>query len=244
MNPQRSKFYLYKSWLMLGIVVLGFGPSFIFRPFVAQPAGQTALDGWVIAHAILGFLWISLFITQTTLVQAHQIKLHKTLGWAGVGLAALVAVSIGIVALNRPPRFEAAGWDMEQLHDFFGMIFMLDMGGIIVFSTLFALGIIYRRRTPWHRTFFLFAGIAVIGQTFPRIVDKFIGGQDSLALAAIVNLAVILTPLVYEIMNKKVQKLTIVVTISFIIALFGFLGFGSSSVGVELAWKALNAWNG
>lgn len=244
MNPQRSKFYLYMSYLMLGFVVLGFGPSFIFRPFFEQPSGQTVLDGWVIAHAIIGFLWISLFITQTTLVQVHQIKLHKTLGWVGVGLAAMVALSIGIVALNRPPRFEAAGWDMVQLHDFFGMIFMLDMGGIIVFSTLFALGIIYRRRTPWHRTFILFAGIAVIGQVFPRIVDNVIGGQDSLAFAAILNLAVILTPLIHEIIFKKVKKLTIVVTVCFIVALFGFLGFGSSSVGVELAWKALNAWNG
>lgn len=244
MKNQRSKFYLYMSYLMLGIVLLGFGPSFILRPFIEQPPMQTELDGWVIAHAIIGFLWISLYITQTTLVQANQIKLHQTLGWVGIGLALMVALSIGIVALNRPPRFEAAGWDIEKFHDFFGMIFMLDMGGIIVFSTLFTLGVVYRKQPEFHRTFILFAGLAVIGQAFPRIVNNVLGVQRDLALAAILNLVVLFLPLLNEIIYKKVRKLTIGVTIAFIAALFGFLGFGSSPVGIELAWKILDAWNG
>ena len=62
-------------------------------------------------HAVVFSLWVLLLVTQTSLVAANRIDVHRRLGLAGFGLACLVPV-IGVLAatnsLSRnfaPPGF-------------------------------------------------------------------------------------------------------------------------------------------
>lgn len=247
MKPPRSKFYRYMSWLILGIALLGFGPSFILRPFIEQPANQPPLDAWVFVHATIGFLWVFIFIAQTTLVQTNRVHLHKKLGWTAVGLATMLVVSIIIAALNRPYRLLEAGWARDQLAEGaldLATVVVLDIGGAFYFGSLFLMGILTRNDIIKHRAFMLYAGITVVFQAFVRIGENFFGTELGLVAGAIIALIVILLPLMYEFFKfRKPKKITIGIFAYLILAQITFQVVGQLPGVIDFVWEVVDSLN-
>jgi hypothetical protein len=135
-------FYFAMSLLLSAIVVIGFKRTVndnLFHPAVARP-----LILWFHGAAFSG--WAIFFILQSTLVRVHKVSWHRSIGWFGAGLAA-VMVPLGITTAIIMARFDAV-----QLHesgtDAFLSIPFYDM---IAFGVLIALAIYWRTKPELHR---------------------------------------------------------------------------------------------
>ena len=49
-------------------------------------------------HGVLMTAWVALFAAQVWLISARRVRVHQRLGYAGIGLAALIVVVV------LPPR--------------------------------------------------------------------------------------------------------------------------------------------
>ena len=63
----------------------------------------------VVAHSSAIFLWFVGFFVQALLISTHNRRVHMTLGWGVVGIAALIVVTGPLVA-TRSLRSIRARW--------------------------------------------------------------------------------------------------------------------------------------
>lgn len=113
-------------------------------------------------HGLLLTAWILLLITQTSLVAAHRIKLHRRLGIAGVVLACLLSLTTFLVVcesvarhvpLGRPGIVNQTG---GPVFDIFG------------FSVLTYFGYRERRNPHAHKRLMMLATISLLATAFSR----------------------------------------------------------------------------
>src|SRR5580698_5941050 len=81
-------FYLFMSLLIIVVVVYGF--SFTINPNLLHPRVQPPQIVYV--HSFIFSAWVLFFILQSALVRSHNVRLHRTLGWIGAGLAVSILV--------------------------------------------------------------------------------------------------------------------------------------------------------
>lgn len=153
-------FYLCMTLLIAAVVAYGFSGTVGRKLIYADPRRPTLL--WV--HALVFSSWIAFYILQSALVRIRQVKIHRTLGWAGVALGTSMVVVGPWVAVVM------ARFDITQLHrgnrDAFLIIPLFDMA---VFATCFGLAILWRTFPERHRRLMLIATCALTGAAFGRI---------------------------------------------------------------------------
>lgn len=143
------------------IVLIGYFKTYYFRPFFELPPFANSL---VHFHAIVMSAWVLYFVAQVALVRTKNLKLHMTMGMAGIALAALVVV-VGmltawdshIVRYTAPPGLNP--------HGFF-IVPTLDM---LFFVVLFAGAIYYRKRPAEHKVLMLMTAINFSPAAFARM---------------------------------------------------------------------------
>jgi hypothetical protein len=125
------------------LVLIGYFKTYYFREFFDVQPLATSL---VHVHAIAMTLWVLYFTTQTTLIRTKNVKLHMTMGMAGIALAAIVVVvgmatayDAHLVRKTAPPGFDP--------FEFF-IVPTLDM---INFVILFGGAIYYRKKPLEHK---------------------------------------------------------------------------------------------
>ena len=171
-------FYFGMSLLIAAVVVYGFGHTIESKLIHGNPRRPILL--WV--HAFLFSGWVALYIAQSVLVRMREVKLHRTLGWAGAALGTLM------IAVGPWVAVVMARFDINQLHrgnrDAFLIVPLFDM---VSFATCFGLSILWRTRPERHRRLMLIATCALTGAAFGRIPImhaplSFYGGIDGLIL--------------------------------------------------------------
>jgi FtsH-binding integral membrane protein len=135
-------FYLTMSLVMTVLVLWGFSHTVEQNLFRAKPAKPLLL--WM--HGAAFSTWMVFFIAQSALVRIRKVSVHRTLGWFGAALAALMLV-LGLTVAVYMTR-----WDMVVLHkkdvaQFLSIPF-LDMA---VFGTCMGLAILWRKKPDYHR---------------------------------------------------------------------------------------------
>lgn len=137
-------FYFAMSLLFAAIVVDGFRrtvDSNLFHPAVPRP-----FILWIHASAFSG--WVIFFICQSTLVRIRKVSWHRSIGWFGAGLAA-VMVPLGVATAIVMARFDAV-----QLHqnksDAYAFL-SVPFYDMIAFGVLIALAIYWRTKPELHR---------------------------------------------------------------------------------------------
>jgi hypothetical protein len=154
-------FYFLMSLLMAAIVISGFRRTVndhLFHPAVPRP-----FILWIHASAFAG--WVIFFILQSTLVRMHKVSWHRSIGWFGAGLAA-VMVPLGVTTAIITARF-----DMVQLHQSendtraFLSIPFCDM---IVFGVCIGLAIYWRTKPEFHRRLIFIATCMLMDAAFGR----------------------------------------------------------------------------
>lgn len=149
--------------MMAGIslfIVFGFA-QFAARGFVDPAAAPIHVH----IHGLVMLSWLTVAVTQATLVQRDNLTVHRKLGWAGVALAALVVIlgsytGIRGVELQRQPPFFTPAYFLA-----------LTQVGAVAFGGLVAFAVVRRKQTEWHRRLMVAAMIAILepplGRTLP-----------------------------------------------------------------------------
>jgi hypothetical protein len=163
-NPARPGrlFHTGMAVAFLLTAVVGFGPTYFFKPVHPSPPLPLLLH----VHGMVFTAWLVLLIVQSGLVRADRVDLHKRLGIFGAVLAALM-VFLGLwVALYGARR----GTSADGMKPLAFMIFPL--GQTLLFGGFIAAGLWKRRQPDIHRRFILLGTISLLTPAISRMVDK------------------------------------------------------------------------
>ena len=143
----------------------GFGPTFFLRPFFDVP--QIPL--YLYLHGVVGTAWFALVVIQAVLIANRRFTRHRQLGWFGLGLAAVV-IGLGVyTSTHMVPRNAAAHELSEADIQLYSVVTAADLSGFVVFPTLVALAIYFRRRADIHMRLMLIATLEMAGPAAARI---------------------------------------------------------------------------
>ena len=156
-----SRFFSTSAVLIAALVVLSFTLTY-FTPLATGSKRFTLLRH---LHGLAFFAWIGLYVVQTRLVRAGNLRLHRELGIAGVALAGAM-LPLGLwQAVTSAGERQARG--LAQPFEFS----IYNLVDILVFSTLFGWAIFAAsRRIEWHRRLMFIAALNLFGPAFSRIV--------------------------------------------------------------------------
>lgn len=154
-------FYVAMAIIIAAVVAYGFSNTVVdnlFRPI--QP--KVARPAILYVHAALFVSWIALFVSQTSLIRARNLRLHRRLGVAGAFLAAAMFL-VGFTTAIVMRKFRIAH-DPSDTPAFLSIPF----GDLFSFSAAVALGVWWRKWPEYHRRLMLFATIVLTGAAFAR----------------------------------------------------------------------------
>jgi hypothetical protein len=109
-------------------------------------------------------LWVVYFTAQIALIRTKNVKLHMTMGMAGIALAALVVV-VGLAAAYDAHLVRAVAPGGINPHGFF-VVPVFDM---LLFVIFFAGAIYYRKRPAEHKSLMLMTAINFLPAAVARI---------------------------------------------------------------------------
>jgi FtsH-binding integral membrane protein len=138
--------------LMVVTVVVGFGPTYYFAGFLRASLPSTIVH----VHAVLFSAWMLLLVTQSILVSAHRVDIHRRLGIAGCVLA-IAMVLVGVLAatdsMMRTPR--VPGRDPR-------VFYIVPLSNMVMFSGLMIFAYRKRRDSAAHKRLILLATTALM----------------------------------------------------------------------------------
>jgi hypothetical protein len=146
------------SLVFAGLVVWGFSKTVDASLFQAKPPRPLLL--WM--HGAAFSTWIVFFIAQSALARVHKVGVHRTLGWLGAGLDT-VMVALGFTIAIVMTRFDTVVLHQSGIESFLSIPFW-DM---IVFGTLMALAIYWRKKPEYHRRLIFLATCALMDARWP-----------------------------------------------------------------------------
>lgn len=164
----------------IGVVVfLGFARSYYLRPLGASPpAALPTLTPLIHLHGVLFSGWIALLVLQARLVAARRLDVHRRLGFAGAGLAALMLVVGTLTALHGVARgVSPGGMDPRRF-------LAVPLFALLVFAALLVAGIRARHDAQSHKRLMLLATIALLPPALARWLVFQLGYGPPIVLAA------------------------------------------------------------
>ncbi len=144
---------------LLATVLIGFGPTYFFRPVFRPPGALTPL---MQVHGFLFSAWVLLLVVQTTLVAARRTDLHRRLGVLGGVVAALMVPAGAALALSSA----RLGLGPGGLHPV--TFLAVPLGAVVMFAGFVIAGFMKRRTPAAHKRLMLLATIAIITPALAR----------------------------------------------------------------------------
>jgi hypothetical protein len=168
-NRRRERlFYTGMAVAFLLVVFAGFARTYYLRPYFVADVLTPLLH----LHGLVFTSWIVLLLAQTTLVAAKRTGVHRRLGWAGAGLAALMILVGTTTAVVRAKIVEVPPGSPSPL-----AFLTIPLGDMLVFGLLVGAAFYYRRRVDVHKRLMLLATVAVLPAAVARLpFDFFIRG--------------------------------------------------------------------
>ena len=149
-------FFTAMALFILLSVFIGFARSYYFAGIFHAPLPSRIIH----IHGAVFTSWVLLFVTQTTLVSAHRVDIHRRLGLFGFGLAAFMVV-LGLLAatdvLLRHGNSVAAR-----------AFYAVPLADMLAFSTLIYFAFRARTNPAAHKRLILIATIAILDAAFVR----------------------------------------------------------------------------
>jgi len=169
----RPRFYPAFALALALVVFAGFARTFYLRQWFDVPP-ITLLP---VLHGIVFTAWVALFVIQTRLIAANNVRAHMRLGIAGVALAALVFL-VGLVTVvvsasaSRPRPMGMVSYQFVFVPFFI----------ICAFAGLVTAAVLLRRRPDFHKRFMTLAMITVLPPATARLINLFGGNMHFLLL--------------------------------------------------------------
>jgi hypothetical protein len=154
--------YFYFSMSLLASVLVVWGFSRTIDRHLLHPPVPAPFLLWIHSAAFTG--WIAFYILQSALVRTRNVRLHRTLGWFGVGLAAAM-IPLGFLTAVVMGRYN------KHLPHFAGADAFLSvpLGDTIAFAVLIGLAIYWRKKAELHRRILFLANCALLEAALTRI---------------------------------------------------------------------------
>jgi hypothetical protein len=182
-----ASFFFVAHLVLLLFVFGGFAHTFYLRPlFSARP-----LPVVLHVHGAVLTLWFLLTVLQGWLIQSRRLRLHRRLGYAIAGFAALVVV-MGLIADARLASEITSAADPENIV-VWGNLFTL-----VLFAVLVCLAVVFRKRPEAHRRLILLASFSIVGPAVARFADWPVspGGIDARPIYGIGGLLLLFSSLI------------------------------------------------
>ena len=152
-------FYFFMSLLIAATVVYGFSHTIDHNLIHPSPLPPFALY----IHAIVFPGWVVFFIVQSALIRSRNVRLHRKLGWFGVGLA------VAVVAVGGWTAISIVRFSIEQKDPFNSTAFLIvQVLDLASFAAPFALAIYLRKKPEFHRRLVLIASCGLADAAFGR----------------------------------------------------------------------------
>ena len=162
---RRSKFFLYTSYFLLVIVLIGFSPTFYLRSIFDVPA----IPLYVYAHGVAMTAWFIWFCVQTTAAYSGRVALHRKLGTIGITIGVLVLFSGAFTAVKLAPRLLEKYGNIDSDMPRIAAVVWGNLAGLIAFGGFLFLGFLYRQKPEIHKRLMLLASIGITLQALGRI---------------------------------------------------------------------------
>lgn len=188
-------FYFGMALVATAVVAYGFGRQIEPRLLEGPPRPVVL---WV--HSILFSFWMAFLIAQSALVRVRNVKLHRTLGWGGAGLATAMTV-VGVITsvvmtrfdlqyLNAHPLFALHGMHSSELARLRLAEQLVSLWNIACFTALFWLAVYWRRKPEMHRRLMLLATCMLLAPAFSRFPQPFVSRHFYYWVDAVILLGV------------------------------------------------------
>jgi hypothetical protein len=151
-RPSDRSLFLAAAVAFPLVVLIGYFKSYYFSAFFAD--ARPVANALVHAHGLVMSAWVIYFIAQVALIRTKNIKLHMSMGMAGIALAALVVV-VGMATAYDSSLVRRSAPPGENPHSFFFLPFF-DM---LLFVFFFAAAIYFRKRPAEHKSLMLLTAL-------------------------------------------------------------------------------------
>jgi hypothetical protein len=224
------RFFTFVALGLIALVFTGFFRTFYFSPlFLPEP-----LPVLLIAHGTVMTAWYGLFLLQVRLAGRGRLELHRRLGYASLGLAALVValglqVSVGLARerLARNPQ-SAEGPFLLGVQ-----IFCI----LLPFLVLYGTGMLNRRRPEVHKRLMALAMFATVG---PAVVRLPFLPNHNVPVGIAVSLGLVLAFLAGDwVTSRKLHRVTALGVGLIIVSTFAGAAFSGTGLWVGLVRRLL-----
>ena len=137
--------------LMLATVFVGFAPTYYLAGMFRAPLPNLIIH----LHGAAFSAWIVLLVTQTSLVSAGRVDIHRRLGIAGFLLAFLMVILGILAATDALVRQFPPGRDPKAF-------FIIPTTDMVIFATLVFFAFRARSNPPAHKRLILIATVALM----------------------------------------------------------------------------------
>ncbi len=164
-SHRRSKFFLYASYALLVIVLIGFSPTFYLRAFFDVPA----IPLYVYGHGAALTAWFIWFCVQTTAVNNGRVDLHRRLGAVGVTIGITVLLTGATAAMGLAPRLLEKYGNIDSDFSRIAGVVWGNIGMLVAFTGFVVAAVLNRRKPEIHKRLMYLASIGIILPAFGRI---------------------------------------------------------------------------
>lgn len=150
-------FFSAMALLMLATVFLGFARTYYLAGVFHAPLPSRIIH----LHGAAFSCWILLLVTQTSLVSAGRVDIHRRLGIAGFFLACLMVIVGVLAATDLLVRGGPMGRDAQSFY-------IVPLSDMLVFATLIFFAFRARSNPPEHKRLILVATTALLTAAIVR----------------------------------------------------------------------------
>jgi len=219
-------FFSAMAVLMSATVFVGFAHTYYLAGMFRAPLPSLIIH----VHGAVFSCWMLLLLTQTTLVSAGRVDIHRRLGIAGFILACAMVV-VGVLAANDQLVRESgpAGRDAK-------FFYIIPMTSMLMFATLMVFAFRARSNPPAHKRLILIATMTLTVAAIARwpfaIVYKHV------PIATLFSYVFLLMLVVYDLWStRKVHRATMWAG-----AFLVFVSQVRLPIGKTPAWHAFASW--
>ncbi|HTS08124.1 MAG TPA: hypothetical protein VMP68_21315 [Candidatus Eisenbacteria bacterium] len=147
-------FFSAMALLILATVFAGFARTYFLAGVFRAPLPNVLIH----IHGAAFSAWILLLITQTALVTAHRVDIHRKLGLTGFALACTMIVLGLLAATNSLSRDFAPPGSPFTAQQFY----VVPIAAMLMFTVLIACAYVYRTNPASHKRLILLATFALM----------------------------------------------------------------------------------
>ncbi len=161
-RPSDRNLFLVAAIAFPLLVFIGYFKTYYFSPFFTDV--KPIANALVHAHGVVMSVWVIYFAVQIALIRTKNIKLHISMGLAGIVLAALVVV-VGLATAYDAHIVRQVAPPGLNPHSFL----IIPLAGMAVFILFFTGAIYYRKRPAEHKSLMLLTAFNFVGAAIARI---------------------------------------------------------------------------